>query len=379
MKRALLIFIGLAVATSLAWAGVAMAANVRTGDEPRVTSNETIDGTLYAAGTTVRIEGRVQGDLICGGQEVDISGIIEGDVICAAQKITISGEVQGDVRVAAQQNRIEGKVAGSISVIGQQVDVSTNGSIGRDATIVAQQAIINGAVGRDVEAVAETFYTNATLGRHLEVIGTAVSLGDKATVAGDFTYTSAKDATVSSTAHVTGKTDHKIPEAPAMVSTRSYLSSMLISLGSFIVLGIVLLAVAPRFMQATSDAMNTSPLITLGAGFAGLVVPPFVGGMLLLTVIGAPLAALLMLIWLVSLICGLAVSAQTLGKMVVKRFGWNAYIAMAVGLVALFAAAFIPYIGAFVLIIAVIWGVGAQWYVIVAQRTAARTPTKEKS
>ncbi len=377
MKKALLIFVGLVVATSLAWTGIALAANVRSGDAPRVTSNETVDGTLYAAGNIITIEGRIQGDLICGGQEVDISGVVEGDVLCAAQKITISGEVQGDVRAAAQQIRVEGKIAGSISMIGQQVDIAIDGSVGRDATIIAQQALINGIVGRDVQAMAETFYANGTLRRHVEVTGAAVSLGDKAVVAGNFVYTSTPDATVSATASVSGITEHKIPETPAPAS-RSYLSAMLINLASFIVLGMALLLASPRFMRTTTKTQSMSPLLTLGAGFAGLVLPPFVGGLLLLTVVGAPIAALLLIGWIASLMCGLVVSAQTLGQLLLKKFGWNDYIALVVGLIVIFAVGLIPYIGVLVILVAVIWGVGAQWYVAVMHRHAERKLVTKK-
>lgn len=371
MKKALLIFIGLAVATSLAWAGVALAANVRTGDAPRVTSNETIDGTLYAGGNIITIEGRIQGDLICGAQEVDISGIVEGDVLCAAQKITISGEVQGDVRSAAQQVRIEGAIAGSISIIGQQVDIAADALVGRDALVIAQQALINGVVGRDAEVMAETFYANGKFGRHLDANSAAVSLGDKAVIAGNFVYTSATDATVSATATITGTTEHKVPETPAPAH-RSYLSTMLINLASFIVLGMALLLASPRFMRTTTNAQSRSPLLTLGAGFAGLVLPPFVGGLFLLTIVGAPIAALLLLGWIASLICGLVVSALTLGQLLVKKFGWNAYVALLVGLIAIFAAGLIPYVGILVLLCATIWGVGAQWYVAVIHRNKDR-------
>ncbi len=378
MKKALLVFVGLVATTSLAWTGIAIAANVRSGDAPRVTSNETIDGTLYAAGNIVTIEGRIQGDLICGAQEVDISGVVEGDVLCAAQQITISGEVQGDIRSAAQQVRIEGKVAGSVSIVGQQVDIAAGGSVGRDATIIAQQALVNGMIGRDVEIISETFYANGTLGRHVEVTGVAVSLGDKATIAGNFMYISSADATVSSTATIAGTTEHKIPATPATPSTQSYLASMLISLASFITLGMALLLVSPRFMRTTTSVQAKSPLLTLGAGVAGLILPPFVGGILLLSVVGAPIAALLILGWIASLICGLVVSAQTLGQMLVKKLGWNSHIALLVGLAAIFAAGLIPYVGVLVLTVATIWGVGAQWYVGVMHRNGELKAAKKE-
>lgn len=378
MKRILVVFIGLAAASSLLWTGFAVAANVRTGDAPHVMSNEVIDGTLYAGGNTLRVEGRVQGDFICGGQDVDISGVIEGDVLCAAQKITISGEVQGDVRVAAQQVRLEGKVAGSVSLLGQQVDLSERSQVGRDLTAIGQQVLLNGSVGRDAQAMAETFYANATVGRHLEIQAPQVSLGDKTDVAGDFIYTSKADAAVPASARIAGKTEHLVPEVPA-THQRSYVSSVLIAFLSFAVLGAAVLVATPRILQATTRTINASPLLTLGAGFAGLVLPPLVAGMLLLTVIGMPLALLVLFSWVISLLLGLVVSGQALGQIIVKKMGWPAIIAQLVGLGVLFGVALIPFVGAFVMLIAVIWGVGGQWHTVVKHRGLDFKPTKDKS
>jgi len=379
MKRLIVLCIGLAAASSLLWTGFAAAANVRTGEAPHVMSNEVVDGTLYAGGNTLRVEGRVQGDFICAGQDVDISGVIEGDVLCAAQKITISGEVQGDVRVAAQQVRLEGMVAGSVSLAGQQVDLSERSQVARDLTAVGQQVLLNGSVGRDAHAMAETFYANATLGRHLEVKASNISLGDKTKIAGDFIYTSSSDADVPASASVTGKTEHLIPEVTAATPQRSYVGSMLIAFLGFVVLGAAVLVAAPRILRATTRAISKSPLLTLGAGFAGLVLPPFIAGMLLLTIIGMPLALLVLFGWIISLLLGLVVSGQALGQIIVKKMGWQAIFAQLLGLGALFGVAFIPYVGPFVLLMAVIWGVGGQWHAVVTHRSLDFKVTKEKA
>ena len=87
MKRIALLFIGLTAGLSVLWAGVVNAANVRSGDAPRVSAGEVIDGTLYVAGKDVRIEGTVKGDLMCAGQNVEVTGTVQGDVICAGQLV----------------------------------------------------------------------------------------------------------------------------------------------------------------------------------------------------------------------------------------------------------------------------------------------------
>lgn len=379
MKRLIVAFIGLTAAFSLLWTGFAVAANVRTGDAPHVMSNEVIDGTLYAGGNTLRVEGRIQGDFICAGQDVDISGVVEGDVLCVAQKVTISGEVQGDVRIAAQQVRLEGKVAGSVSLLGQQLDLSQQSQVGRDLTLVGQQVLINGSVARDTEVISETFYANASLGRQLEVRATKVTLGDKAAIGRDFIYTSTSDATMAETAQVVGKTEHLKPALSDAPTQRSYVGSMIIAFVSFVILGAALLLAAPRVLRATTGAMHTSPLLTLGAGFAGLVLPPFIAGLSLLSIVGTPLGVLVLLGWAISILLSLVITGQTLGQAVIKKTKWHPIITLTLGLAAIFAIGLLPYIGPFVLLMAIIWGIGAQWYAVVTHRSLDFKMTKEKS
>lgn len=376
MKRILFIFIGLAVAASLMWAGAAMAANVRSGDSPRVMENETIDGTLYAAGNKIRIDGTVQGDVICGAQELEINGVIEGDVICAAQKITISGEVQGDIRVAGQEVTIEGVTAGSVSIAGQDITTTPESAIAKDVTILGSKATLDGSIGRDAQVMAEVFSANLSLTRHLEVTAQTVKLGEKTQVGGNFIYTSAADASIATEARIAGETEHKIPETNEP-NPQTYLGVMLLSLTSFAVLGGALLLAVPRFLHATAQAIQKAPLLTVAAGFAGLVLPPFVGAILLLSGVGTPLAIAVLLVWCLSLLCGLVVSAQALGQAILRKSGWHAFIALLIGLGALFLLGLLPFAGGFVLLAAVIWGVGAQWYTAVSRRTIAKKATKE--
>lgn len=376
MKRVILLFVGLAGALSLLWAGVLVAAGVRTGDSPTVMSNETIDGTLYSAGNTVRVDGTVKGDLICGGQQVTVNGTVNGDVLCAAQSITVSGHVTGSIRSVAQNISVTGKVDGSVSIAAMTANISGDSTIGRDLTIAAQDITMDGTVGRDAQIVGRSFNTNGKITRDLNVQATTVSLSDKATIGNNFAYVSGPDASVATGAHISGKTTHNQPPkenpTPAAITVSAWLSALSLGFASFLLLGIALLGASPRMMATTARAITKSPLGTIGVGFLALILPPVIAVFLFITIIGIPLAFVILFSWMVALIAAISVSSHALGKAVITKLKWQEkwqnFAALVIGVLIIFLIALIPYVGGYALFATLLWGLGGLVYAAASQR-----------
>lgn len=376
MKRTVIIFAGFAIALSVLWVGVVHAANVRGGDAPRVSRDETVNGTLYAAGKDLKIEGTVQGDVLCAGQSVDISGTVEGDVLCAAQAITVSGHVTGDVRLAGQITSVSGRVDGSATLVGQTADVTSAASVGRDVTITGQDSTVEGVIGRDLEAIiGNNFTLNSVVGRDLDVTSPSVTLNDKTAVAGTFMYVSAANANVAEGVKV-GRTEHKVPakaDDQPLMGPMTFVKAILFAMVGFLVVALALLLAAPRVLKAASRNLQASPLGTVGAGLVGLVGLPFIAALCFATLIGLPLALVIFFAWAASLLLGLPITAHWLGTAVSNRFtwsdGWRDMSALVIGLVILFLLTLIPFAGGFVMFASVIWGAGALWYTAFTHRT----------
>lgn len=124
MKRYKLVFAGMIAGVGALVLGVAFppttawSTNIRSSnDQVSLASSETHDGSLYAVGKTVRIDGNVKGDLYCAASSVEINGTIDGDVLCAAQSMVIAGDVADDVRVASQEVSVSSTVGGSMSAM----------------------------------------------------------------------------------------------------------------------------------------------------------------------------------------------------------------------------------------------------------------------
>lgn len=378
MKRTVLIFAGFAVALSVLWAGVATAANVRSGDAPRVGRDEVIDGTLYAAGKDLKVEGTVLGDLICAGANVDISGTVEGDVLCAGQYVTVSGHVMGDVRLAGQTTTVSGVVDGSATLVAQLADVTSTASIARDVTITGQDSTIEGAIGRDLEAiVGNNFTLNSPIGRDLDVTSSSVTLNDKTTVAGAFMYVSAANANVAEGVKIGGKTEHKIPaktDDEPLMGPMTFMKAAVFAMAGFLLIGLAFALVAPRALKAASRSLQSSPVGTVAFGLGALVGLPFAAALSFVTFIGVPLAMIIFFAWAISMLLGIAITAHWLGAMVSRRLKWGEglhdVLSLLIGVVIILLLALIPYVGGFVIFASIVWGEGALWYAVFKHRTA---------
>src|SRR3989442_4064947 len=88
----------------------ASAAALRHAKHFTLAGAETIHDDLYAAGSVVDIQGKVDGDLVVAGQTIMIGGDVVGDVIAAGGDAAILGKVGGTNPVARDAGTIDGTV-----------------------------------------------------------------------------------------------------------------------------------------------------------------------------------------------------------------------------------------------------------------------------
>jgi hypothetical protein len=137
---------------------------------------------------------------------------------------------------------------------------------------------------------------------------------------------------------------------------------------STLVLGLVLLLLAPRIDITSVRALRDRLGATIGFGLLVFFLPPIVAGLLLATIVGVPLGlALLSALALVYSI-GYVVGAVALGRLVVKE-PTSRYVAFLAGWGALRVIAIFPFLGEFVWFVTTVLGLGTLW---VAARVARR-------
>jgi cytoskeletal protein CcmA (bactofilin family) len=338
---------------------VASAQSFRSGETVTTSKDETVDSSLFTAGTTITIDSNVNGDVFCAGQTVVISGDVNGDVICAAQTMTISGNVTGDIRLVSQTITLSGNVEGNASIFTSTLVQDSNGRIGGDLSVASSDTTIAGEIGRDVAVGSGSFTLGGSVGRNIEGDLENLVLSSGSLVAGNINFTSINEISQDSDAVVQGEITRKTPEQASGSGSIFGISIAFIAytLVSALFVSLVLVLLVPRFFHSVTSRAVKSPWKPLLVGLIVTFFAPIVGFLLLITFFGIPLAITLGAGWMfVALLSG-PFTAYLVGRWVLNS-STKPVLIMLVGSLVLLVAYFIPVLGFLALLFAYWIGVG---------------------
>jgi len=363
VRKKYLAVIGFAVAvllTPLAIVAGASAVGFRGGDMITVAKSEKVDGTLFAAGQTVEVAGEVNGDVFCAGNSITITGTVHGDIICAGQTVNIRGTVDGDIRVAGQSVTIEAKVAGNISAAGQSVTLQSD-SQAHDVQAAGSTVTLNGVVSRDASFAGSVLSINGMVGRNVNASADQLSLGTNAKVAGNVDYKSHSKLAQASGATVGGKVHQDVPKEDHKNkdSVKNFLSGINWFFAiSGLLTSLLIVALVPRVLYSVTSHGVNQPGMTLLAGLGTNVGAGILIILLGMTFIGIPLAGFVLLAWALLGLLSLPVFSFYLGRVLLSNSTDNVFYYMLLGAGIVFLLNFIPILGAIVLFLGSLFGVG---------------------
>ena len=356
------------LATALLLPAAALAYGVQTGQTTTVPKGETKSGTFYATGQTVTVDGTIDGDLICGGQTVQINGPVHGDVICAGQTVTVNGPVDGSVRLAGQTLNINGTVGRNVTVAGQVFGLGSGASVAGDLGVLTQSATLSGPVAKTVYGATGNLTIDDKVSSVDAQVANSLTLGGSANVAGNLTYASDNTYNVDKS-KVGGQVQHNQPVAReqrtpshnAGNAIAEWFGWVLYWLAAALVTALVLVWLLPRMMRRVNKLMLEHPGRSLLWGLVVTILTPLVAILLMVTIIGIPVALLLGALWFLALVTSGLFAGVAVGEWITGRTGWqkgSLYAAAVVGIVATVIVFNIPFIGWLLALLATWWAVG---------------------
>lgn len=327
----------------------------------QVAEHEIINDDLFAGGQTVNIDGTVNGDVFVGGQTVKITGPINGNLHVGANTIYLGGRVKGNVYAGGQSVLVNsGTIDGSLLAGGATVNIDKNSAIGGSVLAGAGSLSVDSSVRRNVFA------------------GTgSLTIGDNAKIGKDLYYATGdkiKEVNISKMAHIAGavhKNEIKTKSPPRKMefnkqqAVAAYsgfkLFATVVSFLAALIVGYIYLTFFTTDFSKTAELVEKSFWKSLGIGF--LVTIALIPGLLflLITIIGIPLAGLVLALlalysYLVKIVVG-----KVFGGWMAKKFNWklSPYWTFVVGLGGITILEMIPVLGC-VTGLAVFWsGLGA--------------------
>ncbi|MBP9718226.1 polymer-forming cytoskeletal protein [Candidatus Gracilibacteria bacterium] len=271
---------------------------IRNEENVLVNVAETLESTGFFAGQNVRVDGVINGDVFCAGSSVTITGTVNGDVICGGQSLTIDGHINGNVRSAGQFLTINGSVERNVMMFGQKFILGQKavvrgevhfagqwlevlGNIKKDLSVAGQSVIIQGVVERDVRAEVQDFTATKP-----------------ALIKGKLVYASKRDAKIDDGV-VKGGIEKRASlqgrDEPEGKRLRNMFIAMwagwkLYSIFALIVLGLAMIWARPKKVAEVLEMIQKHAGSSILWGAASMIIAPIVFVVLMMTVVGIPLA-----------------------------------------------------------------------------------------
>ncbi|OGF19275.1 hypothetical protein A3G56_02825 [Candidatus Falkowbacteria bacterium RIFCSPLOWO2_12_FULL_45_10] len=374
-RKRIFLILGAAVAIVMVPAA-AFAFEVKKGNNIYVGENETVAGNLYAAGVNVIIDGQITGDLFCAGQSVTINGEVGGDVFCAGSAIAINGKVGGSIRAAASELSISGQIERSALAVASNINLQDGGQIGWSFLGAAANFTAYGPIGRDLQFAGASLVVNNEVGGNVRFYGEmkgqkknnapTLTLLPKAVVNGSLTYSETITTDVKDGAQIKGDTIKQAPKVKEFTKFERkkqfiFWPFIVFSLVSTVILGLVLVRLNGDAVKTVTDNILERPWATLGWGLMLLILTPIVIILLLITLVGIPLAILVGLLFGIYLILAKVTFGIALGRLINDKASWklSLYWATTIGIVITDLIIFIPIIGWIIGFFALLWSFGA--------------------
>ena len=277
--------------------GLVRAQAFKSNDSGTVVAGQVVNEAIFVAAGNIKIAGTVNGDVFCAAQNVDITGTINGDVLCLARHLNIAGIVNGSARLIGQYVNITGSVKNSVSSAGLKMTVSRTGSIGQDLQSAGSDLVIGAVVKRDLATIT----INGVIGRNVNVNVNSLNISPIARIKGNLRYQSANKAKIAQGV-VSGITTRLTARQYrhsrlALIFILTYIYGFI----GFLIIALLTTVLFPKLLLTAVRQASQQPIKTAIIGLVSVVIIPILLIILMITIIGLPLAVLLWMIYVLML------------------------------------------------------------------------------
>jgi cytoskeletal protein CcmA (bactofilin family) len=322
--------------------------------------DKTHNGSYYAAGQDIVIDGIVKGDVYCAGQSLKVNGTVEGDVICAAQVIEINGTVQQDVRLAGQFITVSGSVGRTLTSFGQDVDLTRTATVGGDLNGAAQVLTIDGTVAKDLAFGSETLKITGVVEGSARLTTDTLELTSKPAIKGNLEYDGENRQEISDKS-VAGEVkfnqvaagDNDEDVAGAILNAFLFLAAAMMATA------IIVALVAPRYLERSFGLARRKIGLVILSGLAVNFGTPILALTLMFTGVGIPVALMMFAALFIVNVLAFPFAAYFVARALFGQVIHNVVLLIVAGAALLTIAFAIPLLNLLVYLAVVTVGVGS--------------------
>jgi cytoskeletal protein CcmA (bactofilin family) len=342
---------------TMSFPAMSQAAEFKAGQTYSLYKDEIISGNLYAAGSNVTIDGNVDGDLHAVGGNILINGRVRDDLFAAGGTINVISEVGQDLRLAGGNIVVNNKVNGDLVVAGGTIELTSNSFTRGDVMIAGGSVNINGPIEGNLTVKGGDVTINSEVkGRVSIAAGNKFNIGSRAIINNDLNYTSPLEAQIDSNAKISGKVSYTpLPVKNRDKGGKTAFSAILTFFWIAKLLALIICALIIFYffrketIQVADKAWENFARYFL-RGFIMLFLTPIAIVIMLITLVGMPLALMALFSYLVFLLLAGILSGVLFGRVLYQLLErklatsvtWENIV---VGILILMLVGLIPFIG----------------------------------
>ena len=346
--------------------------NIETTTTDESTSTEE---SVTDQNTTISEENFKQSDIYLTGDNITIDYVIDGNLFVFANTVTINSQIGGDAFIFANSVTVgeQGYIFSNLFTV--STDVNVQGVV-YDLYALSRNVNITGYVYRDIRVSSDTLNIFGTVGRNAYVTCSNMNFSQNSTgqedttvlngmINGNLEYSSKNEITIPE-GTVTGEVKYNKQVANSNNSIQSYLVSLGTIVATAILIWLVCLWLAPKFVKKVDIINKKSILPSIGLGIISPIVLAIVSIILLLIGITAPFGLLLLAVLFTLIGISTSISIISINNLICNKLKINKTIGnfgmLIVTAIVLWLIGLIPYIGGIFGILIVILGIGIMVY-----------------
>jgi len=346
--------------------------------EPALLNSKPHSEDVYMASATVQVLTPVQGDVVVAGGSVSVLNSVAEDVLAAGGTVNIMASVGDDIRAAGGSVAILGHVGGDVVAAGGTVIIDAASIVEGRAWLAGGTVTVAGNVNQELKVSGRQIILAGTINGDVEVYAESVEIKPSTVIKGSLTYSAPGEADIHHDATIEGEISHKKIVLEDFEESGTGLFASLMFYISLAVSAIALFLLLPHRTMLVVKQLQDSPVKSAGLGLALLTSTPIIALMLLVSVVGVPIALVALALYAVVLIVGLLIAVIWVGELVSRKLEkqtdaskrarvWS----IVTGAVSLFIIDLIPLVGGLVFFVVLVLGVGGVmqfFYQLYAQR-----------
>lgn len=324
----------------------------------------------------------VPGDLVAVGGRISVARNVGADAAIAGGVVDIHAPIAQDLRAAAGTISVENDIGADLVAAGGTVRVAPAATVSGAAWIAGGEINVDGRIMRGAKLYGNRIALAGEITGDTRLYGEQIVFAKTARIDGNLSYASATELPADLRSQVSGtitrlETPGEWGAADRSGPALSWFHPLFLL--SMLICGMLLYALFPNAVRGTQHAIRQYPLRSLLIGVALLFSVPPVAILFMATVIGLPIGFALLLLYPIALLLGYLASAFFLGQRLAATTKQaeplslkKQLLYLALALLILSVALAVPFLGGFVLILAVVTGLGgwAVWWRLQMKATA---------